>query len=157
MPWLHNLVGRLSKLSSTSPRLPILGRLLRSLCTRAWLPAINRGFLAFSWMCEFPLISSVDSKGISRDESRLEVKCKSWSRWHSHSPIWKRPFRALPFSFNCAQAKASLASGNSLTAYSDLIVLPPTTDIPTRPRAADSITPDLRHQRILFLRHLPPG
>ncbi|KAF4349923.1 hypothetical protein G4B88_002345 (mitochondrion) [Cannabis sativa] len=51
----------------------------------------------------------------------------------------------------------SLASGNSLTAYSDLIVLPPTTDIPTRPRAADSITPDLRHQRILFRRHLPPG
>lgn len=71
-------------------------------------------------------------------------------------PLFERGLFA-PFSFNCAQAKASLASGNSLTAYSDLIVLPPTTDIPTRPRAADSITPDLRHQRILFLRHLPPG
>ena len=66
-------------------------------------------------------------------------------------PLFERGLFA-PFSFNCAQAKASLASGNSLTAYSDLIVLPP-----TRPRAADSITPDLRHQRLLFLRHLPPG
>lgn len=38
-------------------------------------------------------------------------------------PLFERGLFA-PFSFNCAQAKASLASGNSLTAYSDL---PPTT------------------------------
>lgn len=62
----------------------------------------------------------------------------------------EKPFRALFFqlctSFPCFR--------KLINSFFYSVVLPPRTDIPTRPRAADSITPDLRHQRILFL---PPG